>query len=167
MSYLNDSEREMTDMKLTFEWNEKSENSAESKLFLEPITILAWSFGSSSGVDQETKKDYVYLQDLSMTKYMTEQSPLFLKYIAEKKIFKTVTLECTNKNQTIQMKMTDAYLTSISTGGSGGESNLTENITLCYGHMEFKFDRPGTTKSTPVTSGALLNKEPGNYSRRY
>jgi type VI protein secretion system component Hcp len=98
---------------------------------------------------------------------MTEQSPLFLKYITEKKVFKSVILECTNKNQTIKLKMTDAFLSSISTGGSGGESNLTENITLCYNQLEFNFDRPGSSKSKPITSGLLLNKEPGNYGRRY
>jgi type VI secretion system secreted protein Hcp len=164
MSYSNDSEREMTDMKLTFEWGDKTE---ESQLFLEPITILAWSFGSSAGIDPETKKDQVYLQDLSMTKYVTEQSPLFLKFITEKKIFKTVILECTNKNQTIKFKMADAFLSSISTGGSGGESNLTENITLSYNHVEFSFDRPGSSTSKSITSGLLLNKDPGNYGRRY
>jgi type VI secretion system secreted protein Hcp len=42
-------------------------------------------------------------------------------------------------------KLKDVIITSISTGGSGGEDRLTENVTLNFGAFEMKYTQQETT----------------------
>ena len=39
----------------------------------------------------------------------------------------------------LKIKFTDVLVTSISTGGSGGEDRLTENVTLNFAKVEYNY----------------------------
>ncbi len=152
-----------TEMVLTFAGLEGSE---QEHALSKPIEILAWSFGASYGVEGDKKTPSTYLQNLSMTQYVSEVSPTFLKCLASNRIFKTVILECTNKSQTIKLVLQDAFLTHTSTGGSGGESRLTENIGIGFKAMESFFEDRTKENGKMVSSGPLTNDDLFTAGRR-
>lgn len=154
-------DRDTTQMILTFQGLETNEN---EKSLLTPIDILAWSFGAHVTVE-ENKPVTSHLQNISMTKYVTDASPLFFKCITEQRAFKTVVFESTNKNQNIKFLLHDVVITSVSTGGSGGEIRLTENICLGFKNMEFIYEDRSKENAKAVRSGAIENKNPYGVGR--
>ncbi|MEQ1851226.1 MAG: type VI secretion system tube protein Hcp [Chthoniobacteraceae bacterium] len=104
------------------------------------IDVLAWSWGmSNSGSAQVgggAGAGKVNVQDLSFTKYVdSASSPLFLACCNGKhydEAFLTVRKAGENPVEYIKIKMTEVLITSVSTGGSGGEDRLTENVTLNF-----------------------------------
>lgn len=111
------------------------------------IDILAWSWGmSQSGtthVGSGGGSGKCSVQDLSVTKYVDAASqPLMLNCLKGSHI-KEATLFVRKAGGTpleyIIIKMTDIIITSVSTGGSGGEDRLTENVTLNFAKVEYKY----------------------------
>jgi type VI secretion system secreted protein Hcp len=45
-----------------------------------------------------------------------------------------------NPLEYIKITMSDLIVTSVSTGGSGGEDRLTENVTLNFAKVKFEYD---------------------------
>lgn len=156
-------DRETTQMILTFQGLETNEN---EKSLSTPIDILAWSFGAHV-TSEENKPVMSHLQNISMTKYVTDASPLFFKCITEQRAFKNVFFESTNKNQNIKFLLQDVVITSLSTGGSGGESRLTENICLGFKKMEIIYEDRAKENSKEVKSGTIENKNPFGSGRHY
>ena len=156
-------DRDTTQMILTFQGLETNEN---EKSLSTPIDILAWSFGAHVTAE-ENKPVLSHLQNISMTKYVTDATPLFFKCITEQRNFKTVVFESTNKNQNIKFLLQDVVITSISTGGSGGESRLTENICLGFKSMELVYEDRTKENTKAVKSGAIENKNPFGSGRNY
>lgn len=59
-----------------------------------------------------------------------------------------------------QFTFSDAFITSVSTGGSGGEDRLTENISIAFGSFQYKFtDWVGAqeTKQPPAEKSILYD----------
>lgn len=112
----------------------------------EEIDVLAWSFGMSNsgsahqGGGQGAGK--VNVQDLSFTKYIDKSSPDLMLFTCNGKHIDKATLVCRrageNPLEYLTITMEDLIVTSLSTGGSGGEDRLTENVTLNFGR--FKVD---------------------------
>lgn len=104
------------------------------------IDVLAWSWGmSNSGSAQVgggAGAGKVNVQDLSITKYVDSASPALMLACANGKhygeAFLTVRKAGENPVEYIKIKMTEVLITSISTGGSGGEDRLTENVSLNF-----------------------------------
>ena len=108
------------------------------------IDVLAWSWGMSqsgtthSGAGGGAGK--VNVQDLSFTHYVDKASPNLMKMCCNGKHFEEATLvvrkagEMALEYMIITMK--NGLISSVSTGGSGGEDRLTENVTLNF--SEFK-----------------------------
>jgi type VI secretion system secreted protein Hcp len=111
------------------------------------IDVLAWSWGvSNSGsahMGGGMGAGKANVQDLSFTKYVDMSSPDLLLASCNGKHFGTASLIVRkageNPLEYINIKMTDVLVTSVSTGGSGGEDRLTENVTLNFAKVEFKY----------------------------
>lgn len=102
------------------------------------IDVLAWSWGASdSGTGGAP---HVNVQDLSFTKFVdTSDSSLLqvlvtntpLKNVVELRNYYDCT-SCTTPTPNVTIKLQGVTVSSLSTGGSGGEDKLTENVTLSF-----------------------------------
>jgi type VI secretion system secreted protein Hcp len=110
----------------------------------EEIDVLAWSWGmTQSGsfhVGGGGGSGKVNVQDLSITKYIDKSSPNLMKACANGKHFGEATLYVRKAGETpltyLKIEMKKVLITSISTGGSGGEDRLTENVTLNFAEVK-------------------------------
>ena len=106
--------------------------------------VLAWSWGmSQSGtthVGTGGGAGKVSVQDMSITKYIDKASAFLHLAICNGKHFDQALLTVRKAGETpleyLKITMKDVIITSLSTGGSGGEDRLTENVTLNF--AEFK-----------------------------
>ena len=102
--------------------------------------VLAWSWGvSNSGsahVGGGAGAGKANVQDLSITKYIDKSTPLILQACAKGTHFPSVTLVVRKAGdkplEYLQITMDEVLVSSYSTGGSGGEDRLTENVTLNF-----------------------------------
>ena len=109
------------------------------------IDILAWSWGLSnsgsfhSGGGGGAGK--ANIQDISVTKYIDAASPNLLKKCASGEHYKEALLVVRKAGgkplEYIRIKMEEVMVTSVSTGGSGGEDRLTENVTLNFSKFNY------------------------------
>ncbi|WP_374945115.1 Hcp family type VI secretion system effector [Sphingomonas sp.] len=124
------------------------------------IDVLAWSWGmSQSGTTHMGGgggAGKVNVQDLSLTKYVDASSAKLQLACASGKHYGeavlTVRKAGENPIEYIVITMKELIITSVSTGGSGGEDRLTENVTLNFAEVAFKYtgQKPdGTAESTP------------------
>jgi type VI secretion system secreted protein Hcp len=83
-------------------------------------------------------------QDLSFTKYIDSASTPLMIALAKGSHIPTVTLLARKAGEGqipyITIVLTDVIVTSVSTGGSGGEDRLTENITLNFGQVKYTYN---------------------------
>ncbi len=111
------------------------------------IDVLAWSWGlSQSGTTHAGSgggAGKVNVQDLSFTKWVDKASPLLMLFCSNGKHVPTATLVVRKAGETpveyITIKMIDVIVTSVSTGGSGGEDRLTENVSLNFAEVNFDY----------------------------
>jgi type VI secretion system secreted protein Hcp len=119
------------------------------------IDVLAWSWGMSQsgtthmgGGGGAGKANF---QDLSFTKYLDSSSNALMNALAKGSHIPKVTLLARKagegQNKYISILMEEVLVTSISTGGSGGEDRLTENVTLNFGKVTFGYT-PQDAKGT-------------------
>ena len=111
------------------------------------MDILAWSWGmSNSGTAHlggGAGAGKVNVQDVSVTKYVDKGTPDILlaccngKHIPEAKL--TVRKAGESPLEYIIVTMTDCLITAVSTGGSGGEDRLTENVTINFAKVKFEY----------------------------
>lgn len=121
------------------------------------IDVLAWSWGmSNSGTTHMGGgggAGKVNVQDLSFTKYIDSSSNALLKACCEGKHYDDATLFVRKAGGTpieyVVIKLEEVLVTSVSTGGSGGEDRLTENVTLNFAKFTYKYqeqDQKGAKK---------------------
>lgn len=111
------------------------------------IDVLAWSWGMSNSGSTHmgggSGAGKVNVQDLSFTKYIDKSSPDLMKACCNGKHFGDAVLVCRKAGEKpveyLTITMTDLIITSVSTGGSGGEDRLTENVTLNFGEVKVKY----------------------------
>ncbi len=120
---------------------------SKDKAYPKKIDVLAWSWGmSQSGTFHQGGgggAGKANVQDISFTKWYDDASaPLQLATLNGKHIPKA-TLIVRKAGETpqkyIEILITDVMVTSVSTGGSGGEDRLTENVTLNFAKVEMKY----------------------------
>ena len=122
------------------------------------IDVLAWSWGlSQSGTGGHGGgggAGKVNVQDLSFTKYIDKASPQLVLSCANGKHFGEAKLTVRKAGEKpleyMKVTMVDVIITSVSTGGSGGEDRLTENVTLNFAKVKFSYteqDAKGAAKS--------------------
>jgi type VI secretion system secreted protein Hcp len=133
------------------------EGESEDKTHKGKIDVLAWSWGMSNGGTTHTGggggAGKVNVQDLSFTKYIDASSNALLKACCEGKHYPDATLIVRKAGGTpveyVVLKLEEVLVTSVSTGGSGGEDRLTENVTLNFAKFMYKFqpqDEKGAKK---------------------
>ena len=121
---------------------------AEDPAYLNCIDVLAWSWGMSNsgtthigGIGGEDK---VNVQDISVTKWIDKATPDLMLLTASGKHFpklelfvsKSCPAECTAYPY-FKLTMTEVLVTSVSTGGSGGEDRLTENVSFNFAKVQW------------------------------
>jgi type VI secretion system secreted protein Hcp len=111
------------------------------------IDVLAWSWGMSQsgtthmgGGGGAGKANF---QDLSFTKYIDKASNGLMTALAKgshiDKCILLVRKAGEGQQRYIQIDMEEVLVTSVSTGGSGGEDRLTENVTLNFAKVTFHY----------------------------
>jgi len=111
------------------------------------IDVLAWSWGMSNcgsahqGGGMGAGK--VNVQDLSFTKYIDKSTTSFIKALVTGDHMDTVTLAVSKaggkQEDYLTIKLTSAMVTSYSTGGSGGEDLLTENVSISFAKFDVEY----------------------------
>jgi type VI secretion system secreted protein Hcp len=111
------------------------------------IDVLAWSWGmSNSGTAHMgggAGAGKVSVQDLSVTKYVDAASNALLLACCNGQHYKNAILTVRKAGKTpleyIKVTMDQCLITAVSTGGSGGEDRLTENVTLNFAKVKFEY----------------------------
>lgn len=104
------------------------------------IDVLAWSWGmSQSGtmhIGGGGGSGKVNIQDVSATKYVDNCSTELMIHCSNGKHFKKANMvnrkAGENPLEYIKVELLDVLISSVSTGGSGGEDRLTENVTMNF-----------------------------------
>ena len=111
------------------------------------IDVLAWSWGmSQSGTTHSGGgggSGKVSVQDLSFTKWVDKSSTVLMMAACKGTHYDEALLTVRKAGDTpleyIKIKMSEVIVTSVSTGGSGGEDRLTENVTLNFAKFEVAY----------------------------
>jgi type VI secretion system secreted protein Hcp len=125
----------------------KLEGEAKDKTYKGEIDVLAWSWGvSNSGnahVGGGAGAGKCNVQDLSFTKYVDKAtSPLLLAACNGKHYDEALLIirkAGENPVEYLKIKLTEVLITSVTTGGSGGEDRLTENVTLNFAKVNVDY----------------------------
>lgn len=113
----------------------------------EEIDVLAWSWGGSQSgtthVSTGGGAGKVNVQDVSLTKWVDKASPVLFMHMATGKHIPECLLVVRKAGGTpleyIKLTMKDCIITSLSTGGSGGEDRLTENISINFAQFKLEY----------------------------
>ena len=113
----------------------------------ETIDVLAWSWGmSQSGTFHAGGgggAGKVNVQDISITKYVDKSTAALMMHLATGKHIKDGTLYVRKAGEKpleyIKITIDPVLVTAVSTGGSGGEDRLTENVTLNFGKFKVEY----------------------------
>lgn len=123
------------------------------------IDVLAWSWGmSQSGTTHMGSgggAGKVNVQDISFTKFVDNATPALMMHCCGGTHIDKIVLLCRKageKQETyIIITLYECIITSISTGGSGGEDRLTENVSINFAKFTFDYwkqkDKGGVTAS--------------------
>jgi type VI secretion system secreted protein Hcp len=111
------------------------------------IDVLAWSWGmANSGTTHMGSgggSGKVSVQDLSFTKYVDSASNALIMHCCEGKHVAKANLVCRKAGgsplEYIKLELEDVVISAVSTGGSGGEDRLTENVTLNFAKFRFAY----------------------------
>ncbi|MEO8279236.1 MAG: type VI secretion system tube protein Hcp [Ideonella sp.] len=117
---------------------------SQDKKHKDEIDILAWSWGMSQSGSFHTGggggAGKANFQDISVTKWIDKSSPILMQYCSNGDHFESALLTVRKAGKVpleyLKIEMKKVLITSVSTGGSGGEDKLTENVSLNF--REFK-----------------------------
>lgn len=143
----------------------KGETSDKAFKSKNAMDLLAWSWGMSntgtfhSGTGGGAGK--ANFQDISVTKYIDLASPNLMLYCANgKHVTKgTITIRKAGENplEYLKISMKNILVTSYSTGGSGGEERLTENVSLNFAEVKIEYAQQTETGGKAGTNDFARN----------
>ena len=119
---------------------------AQDKTHKDEIDVLSWSWGATQSgtthMGSGSGSGRSHFQDLSITKYIDKSSPTLLKHLSTGQHINGGTLYVRKAAgdkplEYIKIEMKDIIITSLSTGGSGGEDRITESATINFGEYKF------------------------------
>jgi type VI secretion system secreted protein Hcp len=130
----------------------------------EAVDVLAWSWGLSNSGSAHTGggagAGKASFQDLSFTKYIDFSSTALQLACANGKHFKNAVLTVRKAGEKpleyIKITMEEVMVSAVSTGGSGGEDRLTENVTLNFAKVKLEYQKQkdsGGADGGPATFG--------------
>ena len=111
------------------------------------IDVLAWSWGMSNSGSAHTGggagAGKVNVQDLSFTKYVDVASVVMMLAVCKGTHYPEAVLTVRKAGdkplEYLRITMKEVLITSLSTGGSGGEDRLTENVTLNFADVKVEY----------------------------
>jgi type VI secretion system secreted protein Hcp len=121
---------------------------SQDKSHTKEIDILGWSWGmSNSGsahVGGGAGSGKVSVQDLSVTKYLDSSSAQIMLSCCEGTHFGSALLTVRKAGgdkpvEYLTIKLQEVLITSVSTGASGGDDRLTENVTLNFAKVKVEY----------------------------
>jgi type VI secretion system secreted protein Hcp len=123
------------------------------------IDVLSWSWAMSQSGSTHTGQGSgagkVNVQDISVTKYVDSASANLVKLCCNGKHFQkavmTVRKAGENALEYLKITMENGIISSVNTGGSGGEDRLTETVTLNFAKFKVEY-----TPQKPDGSGAAV-----------
>ena len=128
------------------------------------IDVLSWSWGMSQSGSMHVGggggSGKVNMQDLSFTKYIDKSSANLMlacckgDHIDEALL--TVRKSGGKPVEYLKIQLKDLLITSVSTGGSGGEDRLTENVTLNFGQVQVDY-QPQKKDGSPDGGAITMN----------
>jgi type VI secretion system secreted protein Hcp len=130
---------------------------SRDKTYKENIDVLAWSWGMSNSGSAHmgggAGSGKVNVQDISFTKYIDASSNALMDACCTGKHFPEAKLIVRKAGGTpveyVVITLNEVMVTAVSTGGSGGEDRLTENVTLNFAKFKFSYqeqDEKGAKK---------------------
>lgn len=142
---------------------EEAKGESKDDTHTDDIDVLAWSWGASQSGTMHMGGGggggKVSVQDVSVTKYIDKATPVLFQKVCNGKHFPKAELFVRkageNPLEYLIITMEEVIITSVSTGGSGGEDKLTENVTLNFSKMKVKY-----SMQTP-SGGDAGSSEPG------
>lgn len=124
------------------------------------IDVLSWSWGASNSgtthVGPGAGAGKATVKDIMVTKYIDRASPTLLLNTMNGKHIGTGQLVVRSAGEKpleyLKIDMKEILITSLNTGGSGGEDRLTETISLNFGSYKLTYTprRPDGSADTPV-----------------
>lgn len=144
---------------------------ATDKVHKDEIEVLTWSWGVTqtgtmhAGPGGGAGKANV--QDLTLTKWIDRATPILFKHALKgihiKEAQLTVRKAGGKPLEYVKLKLHEAIITSVQTGGSGGDERLTETVAINFAKLEFDYvpqkgDGSGDAE-IPVTWNIAKNDE--------
>lgn len=129
------------------------------------IDVLAWSFGvSQSGsthMGGGSGAGKASFQDLSVTKWIDKASMPLMLFCANGKHISEACLVVRKAGEKpleyYKFTMKDLIVSSVSTGGSGGEDRLTENVSLNFSDIKVEYKEQTKTGSGEAAKQFVWN----------
>ncbi|MFZ2265942.1 MAG: type VI secretion system tube protein Hcp [Azonexus sp.] len=126
------------------------------------IDVLAWSWGmsqsSSTHIGGGGGSGKVHVQDISFTKYIDASSHALIQACCNGEHFDKALLTVRKAGKTpleyIKISMEEVIISSVNTGGSGGEDRLTENVTLNFAKFKYEYTTQDKTGGQGTTMTA-------------
>ena len=125
------------------------------------IDVLSWSWGvSNSGsahLGGGAGAGKANVQDLSFTKYIDKCSPSLMLACCKGSHYTDATLVVRKAGgkplEYLKITLTEVLISSVSTGGSGGEDRLTENVSLNFAKVKVDYieQKPDGTEGDKPT----------------
>ena len=124
------------------------------------VDVLAWSWGMSSSGSAQTGgggTGIASFQSVNVTKYVDKASPPLMLACAKGIHIPMATLYVrntdTNPIEYFKIQLTNVLVTTVSTGGSGGEDQLTENVSLNFANVQLDYIpvKPDVDAGTPFS----------------
>lgn len=113
----------------------------------EEIDLISWSWGmTQSGTTHQGTgggSGKVNVHDLTVTKWLDRSTPLLMKYCSKlthiPEINLTVRKSGDKPLEYVKIKLKDAVITAVNTGGSSNDDRLTETATINFAKVEFEY----------------------------
>jgi type VI secretion system secreted protein Hcp len=125
------------------------------------IDVLSWSWGVSNSGSAHTGggagAGKANVQDLSFTKYIDKTSPSLQLACCKGSHYDTATLVVRKAGgkplEYLKITLSEVLVTSVSTGGSGGEDRITENVSLNFAKVKVDYveQKPDGTEGDKPT----------------
>lgn len=126
---------------------DKVEGESKDSKHAKEVDVLSWSWGMSQSGSMHSGggggSGKVSVNDLTFTKYVDVASHLLLQCCATGKHLTNAVLTVRKagekQQEYLKIHLEEVLVSSVTTGGSGGEDRLTENVTLNFAKFKFEY----------------------------